>query len=130
MIDELILNYIFIFLILEIYEVQWQKAQTIMGMLARMYQHYRKSIFLFLIMHPTFYFAIGFMIISEYNMYAVIIFSIKVTDIVMKIVLIKQVFIDKKISQQLMLTLLAPFNSLLLYVGLVLYPVLIYLTMI
>ena len=128
MIDEIILNYIIIFLVLEIYEIQWQKAQTIMGMLARMYHHYSKSIFLFLIMHPTFYFAIGFMILSDYNFYATLLFSIKAIDIVMKIVLIKQVFIDKDISPELSLTLLTPFNNLLLYISLIFYPILIYMS--
>ena len=60
MIDDLILNYILLFIILEIYEISWQKAPSIMGMLIRMYKYYSKSIFLFLLMQPTFYFAIGF----------------------------------------------------------------------
>ena len=127
MIDEIILNYIFLFLVLEIYEVQWQKAQTLLGMLARMYQHYSKSIFLFFIMHPTFYFAIVFMILSDYNIYAVVLFLIKAIDMAIKLMLIKQVFIDKELSQELALTLLRPIGSLLPYIGLIAYPPLIYL---
>lgn len=129
MIDDLILNYIYLFLLLEIYEVQWQKAQTLMGMLARMYQYYSKSIFLFFIMHPTFYFAIVFMILSDYNIYAIVLFLIKAVDIAIKLVLIKQVFIDKKLSQELALALLSPLNSLLPYIGLIAYPPLIYLAL-
>ena len=94
MINDMILNYIILFILLEVYELQWQKATTMIGMLARMYEHYKKSIFLFLIMHPTFYFSIFFMLVTEYNFYAVLLFSIKILDIGMKIMLIKQVFID------------------------------------
>ncbi|MFT5662494.1 MAG: hypothetical protein ACI9TV_003151 [Sulfurimonas sp.] len=127
MINELILNYIIIYVFLEIYEVQWQKATTMVGMLARMHEYYKKSVFLFLIMHPTFYFSIFIMLVSNYNMYAIFFFSIKVLDIAMKIMLIKQVFIDKEISHELSLALLTPLNKYLPYMGLVVYPPFIYL---
>lgn len=127
MINELLLNYIIIYIILEIYEVQWQKATTMIGMLARMYEYYSKNIFLFFIMHPTFYFSIFIMIVSNYNTYAVFFFSIKILDIAMKIILIKQVFIDKDISTELSLALLTPLNKYLPYMGLAVYPPFIFL---
>ncbi|WP_324173020.1 hypothetical protein [Sulfurimonas sp.] len=129
MINEVVLNYILLFIFLEIYELQWQKAQTIMGMLARMYQHYSKSIFLFLIMHPTFYFAIGFMVLNDYNIYAVTLLLIKSLDMITKISLIKQVFIDENLSDEMTLALLAPINKFILYMGLVIYLPLIYLSL-
>ncbi len=125
MIDELILNYVFLFVLLEIYEVYWQKAHTVMGMLARMYRYYSKNIFLFLIMHPTFYFSIGFFMLSEYNIYAMILLFMKALDIVVKILLIQQVFIKKELSEDLTLALLSPINKFLPYIGLLIYPPLI-----
>ena len=129
MINELILNYIIIFLFLEFYEVQWQKAKTMAGMLARMYEHYKKNIFLFFVMHPTFYFTIYLMLLTDYNSFAIFFFCLKLLDIVMKILLIKQVFIDKELSSELSLALLAPLNKLLPYIGLIFYPALIYLAL-
>ncbi|WP_321777806.1 hypothetical protein [Sulfurimonas sp.] len=129
MINEVVLNYILLFIFLEIYELQWQKAQTVMGMLARMYQYYYKSIFLFLIMHPTFYFAIGFMVLNDYNIYAVTLLLIKTFDMVTKMLLIKQVFIEENLSDELTLALLAPLNKFVLYMGLVIYLPLIYLSL-
>ena len=129
MIEEFILNYVFLFAFLEIYEVQWQKADTLLGMLARMYKHYSKSIFLFLIMHPTFYFAIGFMILTEYNVYAVALFALKALDVAFKIVLIKKVFIEKELSSELTLALLTPIQKLSPYIGLIVYPPLIFLAL-
>ncbi len=67
--------YVLIYIVFELYEVQWQKADTMGGMLLRMYQYYKKSIFLFLVMHPTFYFAVTFMIFTDYYMYALILFG-------------------------------------------------------
>lgn len=127
MLGDTFLNYVILFIVLELYEVQWQKANTIIGMLARMYAHYKKSIFLFLVMHPTFYFAMALMVMSEYNPYAITLFSIKGIDIVTKIVLIKKVFIDKDMTQEMTLALVAPLNKYFLYVGVLFYPGLIYL---
>lgn len=129
MMYEQILNYIVLYLLLEIYEVQWQKAGTIVGMLARMFETYKKSIFLFLVMHPTFYFAIWFMIVTDYNIYALSLFGIKMIDIAMKIVLIKQVFIEKKVTHDLSVALLAPINSYMPYMGVVVYPPFIFLAL-
>ncbi|MCF6309371.1 MAG: hypothetical protein L3J19_02690 [Sulfurimonas sp.] len=124
-IDELVLNYILLFILLEFYEITWQKAPSIMGMIIRMHKYYSKSIFLFLIMQPTFIFGIGFFILSDYNMYAMILLFIKTADIVTKILLIEQVFTKRKLSQEMSLILLAPINSFLPYMGLLLYPLLI-----
>ncbi|MBU0720617.1 hypothetical protein KJ877_04700 [bacterium] len=96
-----------------------------MGMLLRMYKQYNKSIWLFLIMHPTFYFSIGFAMLTEYNFAAMMLLFIKTADIATKIMLIEQVFIKKELSQELGLILLAPINNFLPYLGLIIYPVLI-----
>jgi len=127
MIDDLILNYILLFVFLEVYEVWWQKASSIMGMIIRMNRYYSKSIFLFLLMHPTFYFAIGFAILSEYNLYAMVLLFLKTADIASKILLIEQIFTKKKLSHELSLVLLAPIDTFLPYIGLFIYPFLIYL---
>jgi len=125
MIDDLILNYILLFVLLEIYEISWQKAPSIMGMLIRMYKYYQKSIFVFLIMQPTFYFAIGFAMLTNYAPSALILLFIKTFHIATKILLIEQVFTKKELSQDLSLILLAPINSFLPYIGLLVYPPLI-----
>ena len=125
LIDELVLNYILIFIILEFYEISWQKAPSIMGMIIRMNNYYAKSIFLFLIMQPTFIFSVGFFILTDYNIYAMILLFIKTVDVVTKILLIEQVFTKRKLSQEMSLILLAPINSFLPYMGLLIYPPLI-----
>ena len=123
--NELILNYVLLYILLEFFEVSWQKAPSIMGMLIRMYKYYKKSIFLFLVLHPTFYFAIWFAMLSDYSIASMLLLFIKTADIATKILLIQQVFIKKELSQELSLILLAPINSFLPYIGLLFYPVLI-----
>lgn len=129
MIDDLILNYILLFVFLEVYEIWWQKAPSIMGMIIKMNEHYSKSIFIFLLMQPTFYFSIGFALLSEYNIYAMILLFLKTADIATKILLIEQIFTKKKLSHELSLILLAPIDSFLSYIGLLIYPFLIYLAL-
>ncbi len=127
MIEDTLLNYLVLYIALEIYEVQWQKASTMIGMLARMYEQYRKNIFVFLLMHPTFYFSIMFAIISNYNEYALVLVGIKTIDIVTKMTLIRKVFIEKNLSPEMTFALLSPLNKFMPYVGLFVYPPLIYL---
>jgi len=127
MIEDTLLNYMLFYIALEIYEVQWQKANTMLGMLARMYEQYHKNVFVFLLMHPTFSFALMFAMITNYNQYALILLGVKALDILMKMILIKKVFIDKNLPEEMTLTLLAPLNKFMPYVGLLVYPPLIYL---
>jgi len=128
-INDLILNYVLLYMILEFYEINWQKAHTVMGMLAHMYKYYSKSIFLFLIMQPTFYFSVWFAMISDFNLYAIILLFLKTVDVATKILLIEQVFVKRVLSKDLSLTLLAPINNFLPYIGMVIYPILIILAL-
>lgn len=121
--------YIVIYVIFELYEVEWQKSSTMEGMLQNMYKYYSKSIFVFLLMHPTFYFAITFMLLTNYNIYALILFGIKAADIATKLILMKQIFIDKERSDELSMMLQAPIHPLLPYIGLTLYPFLVYMAL-
>lgn len=125
MISEAVINYILLFVLLEIYEISWQKAPSIMGMIIRMNKYYSKSIFLFLIMQPTFYFSVGFAMISDYCPSAMLMLFIKTVDVATKIMLIEQVFKKRELTQELSLILLAPINGFLPYLGLFIYPVFI-----
>ncbi|QOY53465.1 hypothetical protein HUE88_07620 [Candidatus Sulfurimonas baltica] len=99
-----------------------------MGMIIRMNKYYSRNVLLFLIMQPTFIFAICFAILSNYNTFAMILLFIKTVDIATKIVLIEQVFTKRELSQDLTLILLAPINNFLPYIGLFIYPLLIILS--
>ncbi len=124
-IDDAIINFVLLFIFLELYEVSWQKAPSMMGMLVRMHKYYAKNMFLFLVMQPTFYFAIGFAMLSNYNHYALLLLLIKTADIATKILLLEQVFVKKELTQELSQILLAPINKLLPYIGLGIYPFLV-----
>ena len=129
MIQNYMIGIILLYMLLEFYEVQWQKAGTLMDMLARMYRYYHKNIFLFLIMHPTFYFAVWFLFYTDYSPYAVALLTFKTADIASKIIMIDQIFIKKEISKEFAQVLLTPIGPYLPYAGLLLYPFFIYMAL-
>jgi len=105
--------------------VSWQKAPSMIEMLTKMHKYYSKNMFLFLVMQPTFYFAIGFAMLSNYDPYALMLLFIKTADIATKILLLEQVFVKKELTQELSQILLAPINKFMPYMGLGIYPFLI-----
>ncbi len=126
---DIVLLYLLLCVTLEVYEVQWQKSSTLMGMLTRMYKYYARSIFLFLIMHPSLYFSIYLMMITDYNLYAVLYFTIKAADIFTKLYMMKQVFIDKEVNAQMKVMLVMPLDKYLPYIGALAYPPLVFMAL-
>lgn len=127
--QEYILNYVLLYILLEGYEIWWQRAGTLLGILARMYEQYKKNIWIFLLMQPTFYFGVVFMMLCDYNIYSVVLVSMKASDMVTKILLLKKVFMEKEVSTELSQLLVAPINQIFIYLGLVIYPILIVLAL-
>lgn len=125
MTNEIIFNYVALFIILEIIEVTWQKAITLLGMFAKMYVYYKKNIFLFLGMHPTFYYAIAFTTLCDYHAASIFIVLAKGVDIAFKIAIMQRLFEKKDLSQEMMILLSAPMPRLLPYIGIIVYPVFI-----
>lgn len=119
---DALINYVLLFLFLEFYEVSWQRAPSLMGMLLRMQKYYKKSILLFLLMHPTYYFAILFAMLCDYHWSAMLLLFLKTFDIATKIRLLEQVFKKQEISQELGVVLLTPLHPFLPYIGMLVYP--------
>ena len=117
-------------ILLELFEVQWQKADTLMGMLLRMYQRYQKNMLLFLVMHPTFYFAIWLMMVTDASYGAIALLFVKTIDIATKIMLIQQVFEKKELSQEISMMLLAPLKPIMPYLGVFVYPPMVYMALV
>jgi len=129
MINNEIIEFLVVYTLLEVYEVQWQKGKRVVDMLGRIYKYYHKSAFLVLLMHPTFYFAIYFAMLTNYNGYAIALFVIKGVDIVTKLILTKQVFIDKEIEKDVAMMLQTPLGNIFPYIGLGIYLPLVYMAL-
>ena len=115
-----------IYLILELFETQWQKADTLIGMLENMNKKFQSNILQFLVLHPTFYFTIYLAMITDYSAEILLVLFIKTFDIATKIILMVQVFQKQEVSQELSQILLAPLHKLMPYIGVGLYVPLIF----
>ena len=110
-----------LYIVLELFEIQWQKAESLMGMMVKLYNRYSKSILWFLVLHPTYYFAIWLVLATDYSLASMTLLFIKTVDIATKILLIQQIFERKELSQEMTLMLLAPLHPLLPYISLFIY---------
>ena len=117
---------ILIYILLELFEVQWQKADTMMGVLGNLYRYYRRNIFLFFLMHPTFYVGIGIAMVTDLAFSAVALIFVKTVDIATKIILIQQVFEKQEINAELSTMLLTPLHPFMLYLSVFVYTPLVY----
>ena len=117
------------YIALELFEVQWQKADTIIGMLQRIYLRYSQNILLFFILHPTFSFGIWLMMVTKGSTAAIVLLFIKAADIATKIILIQQVFEKKDVPPELESMLSAPLNPIMPYIGLLVYPPLVFMAL-
>jgi hypothetical protein len=127
--EENILIFTILYIVLELYEVQWQKGENVLDMLGKMYKYYHKNIFLFLVMHPTFYFAIYLSMVTHYNLYAMTFFVIKGVDIATKMIFIKQVFIEEQIDDAMAQMLVIPLGKYFPYIGIMVYTPLIWMAL-
>jgi hypothetical protein len=116
-----------IFILLELFEVQWQKADTLMGMLVRMYRRYRNNVLWFLLLHPTFYFSIWLAMATELSIASIALLLLKTIDIATKIILIQAVFEKREVSKEMAAMLMTHLHPLLPYIGLLVYVPLVYL---
>jgi hypothetical protein len=114
-----------IFIVFEMFEVYWQKGDTLFEVLQKIYIVYNKSIFFVLFLHPTIYLSIYLMFISGYDIYIQILLSIKLSDIALKLLFVKKVFIDKNLSDEYRFMLSMKIEKWMLYFGVILYPVFI-----
>ena len=99
---EIVIQIVTIMIFLEIFELYIQKADTLRDMIDNLYYYYNKSVFLFFLIHPTFYYVLGVTIyFDSFNFYSVTILLLKVFDLFFKISLIKERYYEPVIDEEL-----------------------------
>ena len=119
--------YILLYIAFELFEIGWQKADTLYGVLEKIYGYYKKSIFVLLLIHPTFYLLVYLMMASGYDIYLQIALGLKLSDIALKILFIQKVFIKQEIDEEFGMMLGMRMEWYMLYFGVLFYPLLIWL---
>lgn len=118
---------ILVSVVLELTEVFLQRADTLYGVMQRLYGWYKKSIFLFFLIHPTFYFTLFVTLATDrLNLYMLVIIAMKVFDLFYKIELIRSIFVRQQIPADLQAMLAWKIPSWFFLTGVMLYPPLLY----
>ena len=124
---ENILTYVSILVVLELFEAYMQKADTLYGVMEKLNVWYQKSIFLFFLMHPSFYFVLFVAVLTDVlNLYIILILTFKVFDMFYKIELIKSIFVKQKVPADLSAMLEWPIPGWFFLFGVALYPPLLF----
>ncbi|MCK5853819.1 MAG: hypothetical protein KAG56_01270 [Sulfurovaceae bacterium] len=93
---------VLLMLIIELIETYLHRADTLELMIDRLYGYYQKSVFLFLLVHPAFYFVVFVSIyLNLLDFYIIAILLLKSLDIFFKIEMMRQKFIYKEMDQEL-----------------------------
>lgn len=117
---------VLLMLIIELIETHLHKAETLGLMIDRLYGYYQKSVFLFFLVHPSFYFTVFVSLyLNILNFYMIAILLLKGLDIFFKIEMMRQKFVykesmDKELENMLRLKMspLVSFLSSFMYLPL------------
>lgn len=94
--------YILFLIFFELFEIAWQYSDTLYQILEKAYRYYSKSIFVFLLMHPSFYFILFVVLATgRLNVSIIIILTLKIFDMFTKIELVRKLFIEQKLSVEM-----------------------------
>ena len=116
-----ILSLFLIFVALELFEANWQKSDTLYGLLNNNFQIFQKNIFLYFLLHLTFFYTIFVSFyLNNFSFWMSSILIIKFLDISFKLSLMKKLSNGTNIEE------IIPFNMkmvpILRYMGVIIYP--------
>jgi len=124
---ENLLIFVGILVVLELFEVTMQRADTLYGVIEKLNVWYQKSIFTFFLIHPSLYFVLFVAIVTDVlNIYMILILAFKTFDLFYKIELIKTIFIKQKVPADLSVMLEWKIPSWFFFLGVTLYPPLLF----
>jgi len=124
---ENVLMFVTILIVLELFEAYMQKADTLYAVMEKLNFWYQKSIFVFFLIHPSFYFVLFVVVVTDtLNIYILLILTFKIFDMFYKIVLIKSIFIRQKVPADLSAMLKWPIPGWFFLFGVGLYPPLLF----
>lgn len=112
---------LFIFFFLEFFESSWQKSDTLFGLVNNNFNIYKKNIFLYFVLHTTFFYTIFLSFyFNNFGFWMSSIFIVKFADIAFKL------SIMKKLSHGITIENIIPMNinmtPLFRYFNVLIYP--------
>jgi len=116
-----------ILLFAELFEAYIQRSGTLLGVLEKLYDYYQKNIFFFFLIHPGFYIVLFIVVLTGVlNLTMVFLLALKIFDLFYKMELIKKVFIEREVSQEIAQMLQWKIPPAFFLMGAGLYPPLLF----
>ena len=113
------------FAALEVFESNWQKSDTFAGVVKNNYLIYKKSVFIFILLNPTFFYALYLSIsMNNYSFLMNLIIVLKFVDISFRLHLSRKIDNDEDVSGLIPEDM--KYNFFLRYINVVIYPVTFY----
>jgi len=126
---QLELIFFILFLFSELFEMVWQKSPTLQVMLEKIYAYYQKSPYLLYMMHPSYVLSLYLFYATHYSPWILAILVIKSIDIMLKVLLINKAFITNDLSAEISVMLTQPLHPIMLTMGIMLYPYLLFMAL-
>ena len=115
-----------LFIAFELFESNWQKANSLYGLLDNNYKIYKKSMFLYFFMNPTFFYSLYLAItLNNFSFWMSAIIVLKFVDISFRLNLMKKIKNQEDISSFIPVDM--PMNIYFRYMNILIYvPALIF----
>jgi hypothetical protein len=126
--EESISLFLIMLIFLELFELSWQKGTTLQEYLKNLFHFYKRGVLFFLILHPTFYFALFSQIFFDnYTFFASLLSVIKFFDIIFKLSIMDKLYNGKDLGVlKEAIKENAPLPKILKFSGVFLYPILFF----
>ncbi len=112
--------YFALFLALELFESNWQKSDSLYGVLTNNYRIYKKHMILYFFMNPTFFYSIYLsMVFNDFGFWMSSIVILKFLDIIFRLSILNK--LDKKQDIKEILPFNPPMNIYFSYLNLFIY---------
>jgi len=110
-----------IFMAVELFESNWQKHDNLYGLIYNNYQIYKKNIFLYFILHASFFYALGVSVYLEnFNFWMSSVVIIKFLDMAFKINMMQRLSSGLEIHEVMPMNV--KMTPLFRYFNVLLYP--------
>ncbi len=118
-----IVHFFFIFVAIELFESNWQKSSTLYGMLENNFLVYKKNIFLYFILHISFFYSLYLSIsLNNFGIWMSSTLAFKFFDIIFKLSIMKKLSDGININERIPFD--ANITKILRYLNVLIYPLL------
>ena len=116
-----LITLLILFMAVELFESNWQKHESLHGLIYNNFSIYQRNIFLYFILHVSFFYAIFLSIyLNKFDFYILSIIGIKFLDVALKLTMMQ------KLSQDVDINEIMPINMkmtpLFRYFNVLVYP--------